>query len=92
MDAMIEYGLGSRAWAEEVPAWEAHGGTILSVQTMSTGTGYDRVQRPLDSPAQHIAALGEFARTVKSVEPRAGLPFRASSRAFVRRLRERGRP
>ena len=67
MDAMIEYGLGSRAWAEEMPAWEARGGTILSVQTMSTGTGYNRIQRPLDSPAQHIAALGEFARTVKGV-------------------------
>jgi probable F420-dependent oxidoreductase len=65
MEAMIEYSLGPRAWAGEVPAWEAGGGTILSVQTMSTGTGYDRVQRPLGSPADHIAALGEFARAVR---------------------------
>jgi probable F420-dependent oxidoreductase len=66
MEAMIDYSLGPRAWTEEVPAWEARGGTILSVQTMSSGTGYDRVPHDrLGSPAEHIAALGEFARAVR---------------------------
>ena len=66
MEAMIDYSLGPQAWTDEVPEWEAHGGTILSVQTMSSGTGYDRVQHhKLGSPAEHIAALGEFARVVR---------------------------
>ncbi len=66
MEAMIDYSLGPQAWTDEVPEWEAHGGTILSVQTMSSGTGYDRVQHnTLGSPAEHIAALGEFARVVR---------------------------
>ncbi|MBV9205011.1 MAG: LLM class F420-dependent oxidoreductase [Actinobacteria bacterium] len=66
MEAMIEYTAGPQAWADEVPAWQARGGTILSIQTMSSGTGYDRVQhRQLDSPAAHIAALGEFARVAR---------------------------
>jgi len=64
-DAMIDYALGPRAWADEVPAWQAAGGTILSVQTMQSGTGYQRVPHgKLDSPAAHIAALGEFARVM----------------------------
>jgi probable F420-dependent oxidoreductase len=62
LDAMIDYALGPRAWADEVPAWRAAGGTILSVQTMQSGTGYQRVMHhKLGSPAAHIAALGEFA-------------------------------
>jgi probable F420-dependent oxidoreductase len=66
MEAMIDYTLGPQAWTAEVAAWEARGGSILSVQTMSTGTGYDRVaHHQLDSPAAHIAALGEFARVVR---------------------------
>jgi hypothetical protein len=66
MEAMIDYSLGPQAWTDEVPEWEVHGGTILSVQTMSSGTGYDRVQHhKLSSPAEHIAALGEFVRAVR---------------------------
>jgi probable F420-dependent oxidoreductase len=66
MEAMIDYSLGPRAWADEAPAWQARGGTILSIQTMSSGTGYQRVQhRELGTPADHVAALGEFARVVR---------------------------
>jgi hypothetical protein len=66
MDAMIDYALGAQAWADEVPAWQAAGGTILSVQTMQSGTGYQRVMHhQLSSPAAHIAALGEFARVLQ---------------------------
>ncbi len=66
MEAMIDYTLGPQAWTAEVAAREARGGSILSVQTMSTGTGYDRAaHQQLDSPAAHIAALGEFARVVR---------------------------
>src|SRR4029077_11265617 len=61
MDAMIDYALGPRAWADEVPAWRAAGGTILSVQTMQSGSGYQRVMHhKLGTPAAHIAALGEL--------------------------------
>ena len=67
MDAMIDYALGPQAWADEVPAWQAEGGTILSVQTMQSGTGYQRVMHhQLDDPAAHIAALGEFASVLRS--------------------------
>jgi probable F420-dependent oxidoreductase len=66
MDAMIDYALGPRAWADEVPAWQAAGGTILSVQTMQSGTGYQRVMHhQLASPAAHIAALSEFAQVMR---------------------------
>ena len=66
MDAMIDYGLGPQAWADELPAWQAAGGTILSVQTMQSGTGYQRVMHhDMDRPAAHIAALGEFARVLR---------------------------
>jgi probable F420-dependent oxidoreductase len=66
MEAMIDYALGPQAWADEVAAWEAGGGTILSVQTMQSGTGYQRVSHhKLGSAAAHIGALGEFARVVR---------------------------
>jgi len=66
MDAMIDYALGPQAWADEVPAWQAAGGTILSIQTMQSGTGYQRVMHhQLSDPAAHIAALGEFARVLR---------------------------
>jgi hypothetical protein len=66
MDAMIEFSLGPQAWAAEVPAWQAAGGTILSVQTMQSGTGYQRVMHHrLGTPAAHIAALGEFAGVLR---------------------------
>jgi hypothetical protein len=49
-----------------VPAWQAAGGSILSIQTMQSGTGYQRVSHhKLDRPAAHIAALGEFARVLR---------------------------
>jgi hypothetical protein len=66
MDAMIDYALGPQAWADEAPTWQAQGGTILSIQTMQSGTGYQRVSHhKLDRPAAHIAALGEFTRVLR---------------------------
>jgi hypothetical protein len=66
MDAVIDYALGPQAWAQEVSAWQAAGGTILSVQTMQSGTGYQRaMHHKLASPAAHIAALSEFARVTR---------------------------
>jgi probable F420-dependent oxidoreductase len=66
MEAMMDYSLGPRTWAEEAAAWEERGGTILSIQTMTAGTGYDRVaHHKISSPAGHIAALEEFARAVR---------------------------
>lgn len=42
------------------------GRTILSVQTMQSGTGYQRVMHHrLGTPAAHIAALGEFAGVLR---------------------------
>ncbi len=65
MEAMIDYSLGPRFWADEVPAWQERGGTMLSVRTMSTGAGHHGVPRTdLGTPAAHIAALGEFAHVV----------------------------
>ena len=65
MEAMIDYSLGPRFWADEVPAWQERGGTMLSVRTMSTGAGHHGVPRTdLGTPAAHIAALGEFAQVV----------------------------
>ena len=65
MEAMIDYSLGPRFWADEVPEWQERGGTMLSVRTMSTGAGHHGVPRTdLGAPAAHIAALGEFAQVV----------------------------
>jgi probable F420-dependent oxidoreductase len=65
MEAMIDYSLGPRFWADEVPDWQERGGTMLSVRTMSTGAGHHGVPRTdLGAPAAHIAALGEFAQVV----------------------------
>jgi probable F420-dependent oxidoreductase len=67
METMIDYSLGPQAWAEQAPAWEAAGGSILSIRTMSTGAGYHGVPHAeLSDPAAHIAALGEFLRVVRS--------------------------
>ena len=65
MEAMIDYTLGPRAWTDEILAWEAAGGTVLSVQTMQSGSGYQRVSHQLGGPAAHIVALSEFAREVR---------------------------
>jgi hypothetical protein len=65
MEAMIDYSLGPRFWAEEVPDWQERGGTMLSVRTMSTGAGHHGVpSTDVGTPAAHIAALGEFAQVV----------------------------
>jgi hypothetical protein len=54
-------------WAEQAPAWEASGGSILSIRTMSTGARYHGVPDvQVGGPAAHIAALGEFLRVVGS--------------------------
>jgi probable F420-dependent oxidoreductase len=65
METMIDYSLGPQAWAEQVPAWAASGGCLLSVRTMSTGAAYHGVpQAQLSDPAAHIAALSDFRRVV----------------------------
>jgi hypothetical protein len=66
LDTMIDYSLGPPVWAEQVPAWEASGGSILSIRTMSTGARYHGVPDvQVDGPAAHIAALGEFLHVVR---------------------------
>ena len=65
MEAMIDYSLAPRFWADEVPDWQERGGTMLSIRTMSTGAGHHGIPRTdLGTPAAHIAALGEFAQVV----------------------------
>jgi probable F420-dependent oxidoreductase len=67
METMIDYSLGPQIWAEQASAWEAAGGSILSIRTMSTGAGYHGVpQAELSDPAAHIAALSAFLRVVPS--------------------------
>ena len=66
METMIDYSLGPQAWAGQVPVWQASGGSILSIRTMSTGAGYHGVPHArLPDPAAHIAALSEFRRVVR---------------------------
>jgi hypothetical protein len=65
VDTMIDYSLGPPAWAEQAAAWEASGGSILSIRTMSTGARYHGVPDvQVADPTAHIAALGEFLRVV----------------------------
>ena len=66
METMIDYSLGPDIWTEQVTAWEQSGGSILSIRTMSTAAARHGVTRlDLTDPAAHIAALHEFADTVK---------------------------
>jgi hypothetical protein len=63
---MIDYSLGPDVWAEQVQAWEASGGSVLSVRTMSTGAAYHGAPyAQLNDPAAHIAALTTFSRVVR---------------------------
>jgi probable F420-dependent oxidoreductase len=67
IETMIDYSLGPQVWAEQASAWEAAGGSILSIRTMSTGAGYHGVpQAELSDPAAHITALSAFLRVVPS--------------------------
>src|SRR4051794_19300500 len=45
METMIDYSLGPDVWAEQVPTWEASGGSVLSIRTMSTGADHHKVAR-----------------------------------------------
>lgn len=66
METMIDYSLGPQVWLEQRDAWQASGGTIMSIRTMSTGADYHRVaRRDLTGPAEHIAALDHFVRVVR---------------------------
>jgi probable F420-dependent oxidoreductase len=66
LETMIDYSLGPQVWADQVVAWEASGGSILSIRTMSTGADYHGVARTqLADPAAHITALHEFHRVVR---------------------------
>ena len=66
MDTMIDYSLSPPVWAEQAAAWEASGGSILCIRTMSTGARYHGVPDvQVGGPAAHIAALGEFLRVVR---------------------------
>jgi probable F420-dependent oxidoreductase len=65
METMIDYSLGPGVWAQQVPAWGASGGSILSIRTMSTAAARHGVARlDLGDPGAHIAALREFADVV----------------------------
>ena len=62
-EAMVDYALGADIWHEHTEAWEAAGGSIMSVRAMSTGSAYMNVPVPdFTSPAQHINALEVFMR------------------------------
>jgi hypothetical protein len=62
---MIDYSLGPDGWSDQVTAWGASGGSILSIRTMSTAAARHGVARlDLADPAAHITALREFADVV----------------------------
>ena len=66
IETMIDYSSGPDVWAEQVPAWEASGGSVLSLRTMSTGADYHGAARfPLADPAGQVAALSQFVRVVR---------------------------
>lgn len=66
LETMIDYSLGPEVWVEQMSAWEASGGSVLALRTMSTGADYHKVARlPLADPDAHIAALAEFVDVVR---------------------------
>jgi probable F420-dependent oxidoreductase len=66
METMIDYSLGAETWSRQREAWDASGGSILSIRTTSTGAAYHGVaRRELASPADHIAALSDFIGVVR---------------------------
>jgi hypothetical protein len=67
MDTMIDDSLRPPVWAEQAAAWEASGGSVLCIRTMSTGARYHGVPDvQVGGLAPHIAALGECLRVVGS--------------------------
>jgi probable F420-dependent oxidoreductase len=62
-DMLVDYALGPDIWHEHAAAFEAAGGTIVSIRAMSTGSEYMKVPVPnFTSPQQHIDALDLFMR------------------------------
>jgi probable F420-dependent oxidoreductase len=60
-EAIIDYALGPDVWHEHVDAWEAAGGTIMSMRAMSTGAAYIKSPVPNFTAAdQHVKALERF--------------------------------
>ena len=67
MDMFVDYADGPDVWHERAERWEAFGGSLLSMRSMTTGTSFLGVAAAdLTGPQQHIDALERF---VKEMSP-----------------------
>jgi probable F420-dependent oxidoreductase len=61
-DMFVEYVEGPDIWHDRAARWAAQGGTLMSVRSMSSGSAFLGLSAAgLSGPAQHIAALEQFA-------------------------------
>jgi probable F420-dependent oxidoreductase len=65
METIIDVGLGPDTWRVEREKWEAAGGTILSLRTMSRASDHRPLAAPrLTTPDGHIDALEAFMKAM----------------------------
>jgi len=66
MDTFVDWSAGPESWAAEAQAWDALGGTILSIRTTNAAKGFRGITGSgFTTPAEHIAALETFVRAVR---------------------------
>ena len=60
-DMFVDYAQGPDEWHDRAHRWEAAGGRLMSMRSMTTGTDFLGVPgADLSGPAEHIAALERF--------------------------------
>ena len=60
-DMFVDYAQGPDQWHDRAARWEAAGGTLMSMRSMTIGTEFLGVPgADLSGPAEHIAALEHF--------------------------------
>ena len=60
-DMFVDYAQGPDEWHDRAERWEAAGGTLMSMRSMTTGTEFLGVpSADLSGPREHIAALERF--------------------------------
>ena len=67
IDMFVDFADGPDAWHDRAQRWDAFGGSLMSVRSMTTGTSFLGVPAAgLSGPAQHIAALEQFMNEMTS--------------------------
>jgi probable F420-dependent oxidoreductase len=69
MDMFLDYADGPDVWRERARQWEAFGGSLMSMRSMTTGTSFLGVAAAgLSGPQEHIAALERFVNEMRQLD------------------------